>query len=163
MANELGLRNVAFEVDDLQAAIDRLAADGYGLVGGIGQYERAHLAHGLRARTGADRRVPGRADRLTPPSSKPAVSPDRAGHATPVFPSGGSRVAPYASRTLPTRDSYAELLPALLMRCSRCSKPNSLTPARARARSAADPGERSHHNAAKADTGIVPPHDPAAM
>ncbi|HEX6758903.1 MAG TPA: VOC family protein [Propionibacteriaceae bacterium] len=30
MANELGLRNVAFEVDDLQAAVDRLAADGYG-------------------------------------------------------------------------------------------------------------------------------------
>ena len=39
MANELGLRNVAFEVDDLQAAVDQLAADGYGLVGGIGQYE----------------------------------------------------------------------------------------------------------------------------
>ena len=39
MATELGLRNVAFEVDDLQAAVDRLAADGYGLVGGIGQYE----------------------------------------------------------------------------------------------------------------------------
>ena len=39
MANELGLRNIAFEVDDLQAAVDRLAADGYGLVGGIGQYE----------------------------------------------------------------------------------------------------------------------------
>jgi catechol 2,3-dioxygenase-like lactoylglutathione lyase family enzyme len=39
MANELGLRNVAFEVDDLHAAVDRLAADGYGLVGGIGQYE----------------------------------------------------------------------------------------------------------------------------
>jgi catechol 2,3-dioxygenase-like lactoylglutathione lyase family enzyme len=31
MANEPGLRNVAFEVDDLQAAVDRLAADGYGL------------------------------------------------------------------------------------------------------------------------------------
>ncbi len=29
MANELGLRNVAFEVDDLQATVDRLAADGY--------------------------------------------------------------------------------------------------------------------------------------
>jgi hypothetical protein len=29
---------VAFEVDDLQAAVDRLAADGYGLVGGIGEY-----------------------------------------------------------------------------------------------------------------------------
>jgi catechol 2,3-dioxygenase-like lactoylglutathione lyase family enzyme len=39
MANELGLRNVAFEVDDLQATVDRLAVDGYGLVGGIGQHE----------------------------------------------------------------------------------------------------------------------------
>jgi hypothetical protein len=29
MANELGLRNVAFEVDDLQATVDQLAADGY--------------------------------------------------------------------------------------------------------------------------------------
>jgi len=40
MANELGLRNVAFEVDDLQTTVDRLAADGYGLVGGIGQYDQ---------------------------------------------------------------------------------------------------------------------------
>lgn len=39
MSNELGLRNIAFEVDDLQAIVDRLAADGYGLVGSIGQYE----------------------------------------------------------------------------------------------------------------------------
>jgi catechol 2,3-dioxygenase-like lactoylglutathione lyase family enzyme len=39
MANELGLRNVAFEVDDLQGVVDRLAADGYGLVGDVGQYE----------------------------------------------------------------------------------------------------------------------------
>ncbi len=39
MATELGLRNIAFEVDDLQAVVDRLAADGYGLVGGIGRYE----------------------------------------------------------------------------------------------------------------------------
>jgi catechol 2,3-dioxygenase-like lactoylglutathione lyase family enzyme len=39
MSTELGLRNVAFEVDDLQAAVDGLATDGYGLVGGIGQYE----------------------------------------------------------------------------------------------------------------------------
>jgi catechol 2,3-dioxygenase-like lactoylglutathione lyase family enzyme len=37
--NELGLRSVSFEVDDLQAAVDRLRADGYGLVGGIGQHE----------------------------------------------------------------------------------------------------------------------------
>jgi len=39
MSTELGLRNIAFVVDDLQAEVDRLAADGYGLVGGIGQYE----------------------------------------------------------------------------------------------------------------------------
>jgi catechol 2,3-dioxygenase-like lactoylglutathione lyase family enzyme len=39
MANELGLRNAAFEVDDLQATVDRLGAAGYPLVGGIGQYE----------------------------------------------------------------------------------------------------------------------------
>jgi catechol 2,3-dioxygenase-like lactoylglutathione lyase family enzyme len=38
-ANELGLRNVAFEVHDLHAAVDHAAADGYGLVGGIGEYE----------------------------------------------------------------------------------------------------------------------------
>ena len=39
MANELGLRNVSFEVDDLAAILDRLASDGYGLVGGVGEYE----------------------------------------------------------------------------------------------------------------------------
>jgi catechol 2,3-dioxygenase-like lactoylglutathione lyase family enzyme len=38
-ANEVGLRSVAFEVADLQAAVDRVAADGFGLVGGIGEYE----------------------------------------------------------------------------------------------------------------------------
>ncbi|MGC4110144.1 MAG: VOC family protein [Nocardioides sp.] len=38
-SNELGLRNVCFQVDDLQATVDRAAADGYGLVGGIGEYE----------------------------------------------------------------------------------------------------------------------------
>jgi catechol 2,3-dioxygenase-like lactoylglutathione lyase family enzyme len=39
VSTELGLRNIAFEVDDLQAIVDTLAADGYGLVGGIGQHE----------------------------------------------------------------------------------------------------------------------------
>jgi catechol 2,3-dioxygenase-like lactoylglutathione lyase family enzyme len=39
MSTELGLRNICFVVDDLQAVVDSLAADGYGLVGGIGQYE----------------------------------------------------------------------------------------------------------------------------
>ena len=41
-ANELGLRNVAFEVNDLQAAVDWAATEGYGLVGGIGEYEGAY-------------------------------------------------------------------------------------------------------------------------
>ena len=41
MANVLGLRKVAFEVGDLQAAVDDLAAGGYGLVGGIGTYENS--------------------------------------------------------------------------------------------------------------------------
>ena len=41
MANELGPRNVSFEVGDLQAAVDAVTADGYGLVGGIGEYENS--------------------------------------------------------------------------------------------------------------------------
>jgi catechol 2,3-dioxygenase-like lactoylglutathione lyase family enzyme len=36
---EPGLRNVTFEVDDLPAILDRLAADGYRLLGGVGRYE----------------------------------------------------------------------------------------------------------------------------
>ena len=38
MANELGLRNVSFEVGNLEAVVAELAMDGYGLVGGIGVY-----------------------------------------------------------------------------------------------------------------------------
>ena len=39
MSNELGLRNVMFDVDDLDEVLESLATDGYGLVGGVGQYE----------------------------------------------------------------------------------------------------------------------------
>lgn len=39
MANELGLRSLCFEVDDLEAAVDGVAAKGYGLIGGIGQHK----------------------------------------------------------------------------------------------------------------------------
>lgn len=39
MATELGLRNVSFEVGDLDAVLAELAGDGYGLVGGVGRYE----------------------------------------------------------------------------------------------------------------------------
>lgn len=52
MANELGLRNVSFEVDDLRATVDELTADGYGLVGGIGQYENAWLMAYVRGPEG---------------------------------------------------------------------------------------------------------------
>lgn len=58
MANELGLRNVSFEVDDLQATVDRLAADGYALVGGIGQYENVWRMAYVRG-AGGDDRFPG--------------------------------------------------------------------------------------------------------
>ena len=39
MANVLGLRSIAFEVDDLPPIVEDLAARGYGLVGGMGEYE----------------------------------------------------------------------------------------------------------------------------
>ncbi|HTD50480.1 MAG TPA: VOC family protein [Acidimicrobiia bacterium] len=52
MANELGLRSVAFEVDDLHAEVDRLAADGYGLVGGVGEYENTWLMAYVRGPEG---------------------------------------------------------------------------------------------------------------
>jgi catechol 2,3-dioxygenase-like lactoylglutathione lyase family enzyme len=52
MANELGLRSVSFEVDDLQAIIERLAKDGYGLVGGIGEYEHVWRMASVRGPEG---------------------------------------------------------------------------------------------------------------
>ncbi len=52
MANELGLRSVAFEVTDLRATVDRLAGDGYGLVGGVGRYENAWLMAYVRGPEG---------------------------------------------------------------------------------------------------------------
>ena len=52
MSTELGLRNVAFVVDDLQATVDRLAAEGYGLVGGIGRYQDMWLMTYVRGPEG---------------------------------------------------------------------------------------------------------------
>jgi len=40
---EPGLRSIAFEVDDLHDTVERLAADGFGLVGGIGRHEDTWL------------------------------------------------------------------------------------------------------------------------
>ena len=52
MANELGMRNVSFEVDDLHAVVDQLATDGYGLVGGVGRYEDSWLMAYVRGPEG---------------------------------------------------------------------------------------------------------------
>lgn len=52
MATELGLRSVAFEVDDVYAIVDRLAKDGYGLVGGIGDYEQVWRMASVRGPEG---------------------------------------------------------------------------------------------------------------
>lgn len=40
-AHEIGLRSVAFEVDDLAGAVSWAAGQGFGLIGGIGEYEDA--------------------------------------------------------------------------------------------------------------------------
>lgn len=52
MANEIGLRNVCFEVTALRELVDRLAEDGYGLVGGIGEYESTWLMAYVRGPDG---------------------------------------------------------------------------------------------------------------
>jgi len=52
MANELGLRNVTFEVDGLQAILDRLVVDGYGLIGGVGEYEHVWRMASVRGPEG---------------------------------------------------------------------------------------------------------------
>ena len=52
MANQVGIRNVAFEVDDLRGVVDELAVDGYGLVGGIGEYENTWLMAYVRGPDG---------------------------------------------------------------------------------------------------------------
>lgn len=52
MATELGLRNVCFEVDDLRTTLDELAADGYGVVGGVGQHEDVWLMAYVRGPDG---------------------------------------------------------------------------------------------------------------
>jgi catechol 2,3-dioxygenase-like lactoylglutathione lyase family enzyme len=52
MANELGLRNVCLEITDLESTVDALAADGYGLVGGIGRHENAWLMAYVRGPEG---------------------------------------------------------------------------------------------------------------
>jgi catechol 2,3-dioxygenase-like lactoylglutathione lyase family enzyme len=68
MANELGLRNVAFEVNDLQAAVDWAATVGCGLVGGIGEYDGVWRMAYVRGRKGSSSRC--RTHRLSLASSR---------------------------------------------------------------------------------------------
>ena len=39
MSTEVGIRNICFQVDGLRELVDRVAEDGYGLVGSIGDHE----------------------------------------------------------------------------------------------------------------------------
>ena len=50
--SELGMRNVCFVVEDLQKIVDGLAAEGYGLVGGLGRYEDTWLMAHVRGPEG---------------------------------------------------------------------------------------------------------------
>lgn len=52
MANQLGLRSIAFEVADLPATLAELAAAGYGLIGGVGRYRDAWLMAYVRGPEG---------------------------------------------------------------------------------------------------------------
>ena len=67
MANELGLRNVCFEVARPPGG-RRQPGCGRIRTGRRYRPAREHLAHGLRARAGGNRRLAGRADGLTPSS-----------------------------------------------------------------------------------------------
>jgi hypothetical protein len=48
-----GIAQRAFEVNDLRAAVDWAATEGYGLVGGIGEYEGAWRMDYARGRKGS--------------------------------------------------------------------------------------------------------------
>ena len=52
LPQELGLRNVTFEVDGLQEMLDRLAANGYRLLGGVGQHESSWRMASVRGPEG---------------------------------------------------------------------------------------------------------------
>lgn len=51
-ATELGLRSIAFEVDDLPSVVARLDEEGYGLIGGIGEHEHAWRMASVRGPEG---------------------------------------------------------------------------------------------------------------
>jgi hypothetical protein len=70
MSTELGIRDVAFEVDDLQAAIDRVAADGNGRKTRLGMPVLPRLPSDCRFSLG------GRPECRTPTGTPIALSRD---------------------------------------------------------------------------------------
>ena len=52
MATRLGLSNVSFEVNGLRSILDRLAANGYSLIGGVGEYENVWAMASVRGPEG---------------------------------------------------------------------------------------------------------------
>lgn len=52
LANEIGLRNICFEITGLEKEVERLADEGYGLVGGIGRYDDQWLMAYVRGPDG---------------------------------------------------------------------------------------------------------------
>jgi catechol 2,3-dioxygenase-like lactoylglutathione lyase family enzyme len=63
MSNELGLRNVMFEVDNLQAIVDRLEGS---MASSTALVSTRASGADVRARAGGNHRGPGTANRLTP-------------------------------------------------------------------------------------------------
>ena len=61
-ATRLGLSNVSFEVEGLPDVLDRLATQGYGLIGGVGEYESAWRMASVRGPEGI---IVNLAERLT--------------------------------------------------------------------------------------------------
>ena len=78
---------MAFEVNDLQAAVNRLVADGYGLVGGMGQYEHIGRMAYVRGPEGIIVSLT-RADRLTLAGRRSPGDPARPRH-SPALSCGG--------------------------------------------------------------------------
>ena len=52
MATRLGLSNVSFEVHGLDEILDRLAAEGYDLIGGVGEHEQVWRMASVRGPEG---------------------------------------------------------------------------------------------------------------
>jgi hypothetical protein len=64
------LRNVTFEVDNMQTILGRLATDFYHLVGGVGRYEGTWRKAAVR---GPERLITNLAQRINRPAPRDAV------------------------------------------------------------------------------------------